>query len=42
MRAQGALEYLIIIAAVLGIATVTVLFLTGVFSGSVSSAEFSK
>ena len=42
MRAQGALEYLIIIAAVLGIATVTVLFLTGLFSGSVSSAEFSK
>ena len=42
MRAQGALEYLIIIAAVLGIATVAVLFLTGAFSSSASSAEFSK
>ncbi len=31
-KAQGALEYLIIIAAVLAIAAIVVLFLTGVFS----------
>jgi len=39
-KAQGALEYLIIIAAVLAIAAIVVLFLTGAFSGI--SAEVSK
>ena len=39
-KAQGALEYLIIIAAVLAIAAIVVLFLTGAFKGT--SAEVSK
>ena len=42
MRAQGALEYLIIIAAVLGISAVVVLFVTGAFTGSSSGADISK
>ena len=33
-KAQGALEYLIIIAAVLAIAAIVVLFLTGAFGGA--------
>ncbi len=33
-KAQGALEYLIIIAAVLAIAAIVVLFLTGAFKGA--------
>ncbi len=33
-KAQGALEYLIIIAAVLAIAAIVVLFLTGAFTGA--------
>lgn len=40
-KAQGALEYLIIIAAVLGISAVVVLFVTGVFTGSSSGAGIS-
>ncbi len=42
MKAQGALEYLIIIAVVLGISAVVVLFVTGVFTGSSSGADLSK
>jgi len=42
MKAQGALEYLIIIAAVLGISAVVVLFVTGVFTGSIGGADISK
>ena len=42
MRAQGALEYLIIIAAVLGISAVVVLFVTGAFTGSSAGADLSK
>jgi len=42
MRAQGALEYLIIIAAVLGIAAVVVLFVGGAFIGSSGGADISK
>jgi len=41
MRAQGALEYLIIIAAVLGISAVVVLFVTSVFTGSTPAASIS-
>jgi uncharacterized protein (UPF0333 family) len=33
MKAQGSTEYIIIIAAVLAVAAIVVLFLTGVFSG---------
>ena len=40
-KAQGALEYLIIIAAVLAIAAIVVLFLTGAFKSSVSSGGYS-
>jgi len=40
-KAQGALEYLIIIAAVLGISAVVVLFVTGAFTGSSSGASIS-
>lgn len=42
MRAQGALEYLIIIAAVLGISAVVVLFVGGAFMGSSGGADLSK
>jgi len=42
MRAQGALEYLIIIAAVLGISAIVVFFVTGAFTSSTSGADFSK
>jgi len=42
MRAQGALEYLIIIAAVLGISAVVVLFVGGAFIGSSGGADLSK
>ncbi len=42
MRAQGALEYLIIIAAVLGISAVTVMFITGTFSSTASGADISS
>jgi hypothetical protein len=38
-KAQGALEYLIIIAAVLAIAAIVVLFLTGAFKGSVGAGN---
>ena len=40
-KAQGALEYLIIIAAVLAIAAIVVLFLTGAFKSPLSSATYS-
>lgn len=39
MRAQGALEYLIIIAAVLGISAVVVLFISGTFTATSSGAD---
>jgi hypothetical protein len=39
MRGQGAIEYLVVIAAVFGIAALVVLFLTGVMSASTSSAS---
>jgi len=42
MQAQGALEYLIIIAAVLGISAVVVLFVGGAFIGSSGGADLSK
>jgi len=42
MRAQGALEYLIIIAAVLGISAVVVLFVGSAFIGSSGGADVSK
>ncbi len=42
MRAQGALEYLIIIAAVLGISAVVVLFVSSAFIGSSGGADISK
>ena len=38
---QGSLEYLIIIAAVLAIAAIVVLFLTGAFTGATSSGDLS-
>jgi hypothetical protein len=41
MKAQGSLEYLIIIAAVMAIASVVVLFLTNAFQSSASSADLS-
>jgi uncharacterized protein (UPF0333 family) len=41
-KAQGALEYLIIIAAVLAIAAIVVLFLTGAFKGASSTGDVSK
>jgi hypothetical protein len=41
-RAQGALEYLIIIAAVLGISAVVVLFVSGAFTSSTAGADISK
>lgn len=37
-RGQGALEYLIIVAAVLAIAAIVVLFLTGAFRGTSAGA----
>ena len=40
-RGQGSLEYLIIIAAVLAIAAIVVLFLTGAFSGASSTGDLS-
>ncbi len=42
MKGQGALEYLIIIAAVLGISAVVVLFVGGAFIGSSGGADLSK
>jgi len=39
MRAQGAIEYMIIIAAVLGVAAVVVLFVTGVFTTASGSSN---
>jgi hypothetical protein len=42
MRGQGALEYLIIIAAVLAISAIVVLFITGAFRGSSGSGDMSK
>jgi hypothetical protein len=39
MRAQGALEYLIIIAAVLGVSAIVVLFIGGALSSTTSSAS---
>lgn len=41
-RGQGSLEYLIIIAAVLAISAVVVLFLTGAFGGTQSSAKLNE
>jgi len=41
-KAQGALEYLIIIAAVLAIAAIVVLFLTGAFKGAVGGGDIAK
>lgn len=41
-KAQGSLEYLIIIAAVLAIVAIIVLFITGSFGASKSSADISK
>jgi uncharacterized protein (UPF0333 family) len=41
MRAQGSLEYLIIIAAILAIAAIVILFLTGAFGGSKTAADVS-
>ena len=41
-NAQGSLEYLIIIAAVLAIAALVILFVTGSFGASKSSADISK
>lgn len=41
-KAQGALEYLIILSAVLAVAAITVLFITGAFSGQKSSAAVSN
>lgn len=40
-KAQGALEYLIIVAAVLGITAVVVAFVTGVFGGQKGRASLS-
>ncbi len=42
MRGQGALEYLIIIAAVLGISAVVVLFVSGAFTSSTAGADIAK
>jgi uncharacterized protein (UPF0333 family) len=41
-KAQGALEYLIIIAAVLAIAAIVVLFLTGAFKGATGGGDIAK
>jgi len=41
-KAQGALEYLIIIAAVLAIAAIVVLFLTGAFKGATGGGNIAK
>jgi len=41
-KAQGALEYLIIIAAVLAIAAIVVLFLTGAFRGATGGGDLAK
>jgi hypothetical protein len=41
-KAQGALEYLIIIAAVLAIAAIVVLFLTGAFRGASGGGDIAK
>ena len=41
MKGQGSLEYLIIIAAVLAIAAIVVLFLTGAFTGASSTGDLS-
>jgi len=41
-KAQGALEYLIIIAAVLAIAAIVVLFLTGAFRGATGGGDIAK
>ena len=41
-RAQGSLEYLIIIAAVLAIAAIVVLFMTGAFKSSSTTAKISE
>ena len=41
MKGQGALEYLIIVAAVLAIAAIVVMFLTGAFRGTQPSAVLS-
>ena len=41
-KAQGALEYLIIIAAVLAIAAIVVLFLTGAFTGASGGGDLAK
>ncbi|MEM0372334.1 MAG: class III signal peptide-containing protein [archaeon] len=42
MKGQGSLEYLIIIAAVLAIAAIVVLFLTGAFTGARVTGDASK
>ena len=42
MRAQGSLEYLIIIAAILAIAAIVILFLTGVFGAGKTGASISN
>jgi len=42
MRAQGSLEYLIILAAVLGVSAIVVLFITGTFTGTTKGADISK
>ena len=41
-KAQGALEYLIIIAAVLAIAAIVVLFITGAFGGAIGGGDIAK
>jgi uncharacterized protein (UPF0333 family) len=41
-KAQGALEYLIIIAAVLAIAAIVVLFLTGAFTGASGGGDLAS
>jgi len=41
-KAQGALEYLIIIAAVLAIAAIVVLFITGAFRGATGGGDIAK
>jgi len=42
LKGQGSLEYLIIIAAVLAIAAIVVLFLTGAFTGASSTGDISN
>ena len=41
-KAQGALEYLIIIAAVLAIAAIVVLFISGAFGGATGGGDIAK